>query len=256
MTHTDKRVLVSADASALAASVAGRLLSLVAAAAEHGDVHVAFGDDRSGAPVLETIGAHPARSSVDWSRVHFWWGDEGFVAADSVHRNERIARAALLSHIDVPAENIHAAPGSDAGSSLDDAADAYAHELARFGVDDHPWPDFDVCVLDVGTDGHIASLFPDRAEIQVRDRSVVPVRNAPEEPWERVTLTRPVINSAKQVWMVVSGADKAPALGLALAGASYVTVPAAGAKGRDQTTFYVDLSAASQVPDELIAQDD
>ena len=65
-------------------------------------------------------------------------------------------------------------------------------------------------------------------------------------------MTRPVINSSKRVWLVLSGTDKASALGLALAGASYASVPAAGAKGRKRTTFFVDEAAASQVPPELI----
>ena len=81
------------------------------------------------------------------------------------------------------------------------------------------------------------------------------VREAPKPPAERITLTRPVINSARCVWLVVSGSDKAAALGLALAGASYETVPAAGAKGRKRTLFFVDEAAAVGVPPELIDQD-
>ena len=83
----------------------------------------------------------------------------------------------------------------------------------------------------------------------------VAVREAPKPPAERITLTRPVINSARCVWLVVSGSDKAAALGLALAGASYETVPAAGAKGRKRTLFFVDEAAAVGVPPELIDQD-
>ncbi len=104
----------------------------------------------------------------------------------------------------------------------------------------------------MGPDAHIASLFPDRPEIQIVDRAVVSVRDSPKPPPERVTFTRPVINSSKRVWMVLAGADKAAALGLALAGASYESVPAAGAKGRKRTVFFVDQAAAAQVPPELI----
>ena len=114
------------------------------------------------------------------------------------------------------------------------------------------WPSFDVCFLGVGPDAHIASLFPDRPEIQVTDSAVLPVRDSPKPPPERVTMTRPVINSSQRVWMVLTGADKASALGLALAGASYGSVPAAGAKGRKRTIFFVDEAAAAQVPSELI----
>ena len=65
-------------------------------------------------------------------------------------------------------------------------------------------------------------------------------------------MTRPVINGSQRVWMVLSGPDKASALGLALAGASYASVPAAGAKGRKRTVFFVDEAAAAKVPPELI----
>ncbi len=109
-----------------------------------------------------------------------------------------------------------------------------------------------MCFLGVGPDGHIASLFPDRPEILITDRAVVPVRDSPKPPPDRVSMTRPVINGSQRVWMVLSGADKASALGLALAGASYASVPAAGAKGRKRTVFFVDDAAASQVPPELI----
>jgi 6-phosphogluconolactonase len=104
----------------------------------------------------------------------------------------------------------------------------------------------------VGPDGHIASLFPDRGEILVTDRVTLAVRDSPKPPPERITLTRPVINGSKRVWLVLTGADKASALGLALAGASYPSVPAAGAKGRSRTVFFVDEAAAAKVPPELI----
>jgi 6-phosphogluconolactonase len=108
------------------------------------------------------------------------------------------------------------------------------------GGDNGAWPAFDVCFLGVGPDGHIASLFPDRPEILIADRTVVGVRDSPKPPPDRISMTRPVINGSKRVWMVVSGNDKASALGLALAGASYASVPAAGAKGRKRTVFFVD----------------
>jgi 6-phosphogluconolactonase len=144
---------------------------------------------------------------------------------------------------------------SDAGLTLDEGAAAYAAELARFGDDDRAWPSFAVCFLGVGPDGHIASLFPDRPEITVIDAAVLPVRDSPKPPPERITLTRPVINASKRVWLVLTGADKASALGLALAGANYENVPAAGAKGRKRTVFFVDEAAASEVAPDLIDVD-
>ena len=81
---------------------------------------------------------------------------------------------------------------------------------------------------------------------------MIPVRDSPKPPPERLSLTRPVINSSQRVWLVLAGADKASALGLALAGASHDEVPAAGIKGRRRTVFFVDADAAAEVPETLI----
>ncbi|GAA5097720.1 6-phosphogluconolactonase [Microbacterium yannicii] len=249
----EKRVIISPDPAALVESVAPRFLSRVAKRVDDGKLaHVSLTGGSMGAAVLAAAGRHPRAGRIEWSRVHFWWSDERFLPLGHAERNDHQAREAFLDGLEIPAENIHAARASDDGVDLDGAAAAYAEELARFPGAEGPWPSFDVCFLGVGPDGHIASLFPDRAEIQITDRSVVPVRDSPKPPPERITMTRPVINSSKRVWLVLSGPDKAAALGLALAGASYASVPAAGAKGRKRTTFFVDQAAAAQVPPELI----
>lgn len=253
----EKRVVISDDPDALAESVAARFLSRIAKCASEGAlVHVSLTGGSMGSAVLAAAARHPRREKVDWGRVHFWWSDERFVPRTHGDRNEKQSRDALLDVVGVPAENIHAMAASDEGVDLDAAAERYAAELARFPQEDGtPWPSFDICFLGVGPDGHIASLFPDRSEILITDRVAVAVRDSPKPPPERVSLTRPVINASRRVWLVLSGADKAAALGLALAGASYASVPAAGAKGRKRTIFFVDEAAASQVPPELIDQE-
>jgi 6-phosphogluconolactonase len=257
---TEKRVVISPDSAQLADSVAARFLSRVAKRTEEGEtVHVSLTGGTMGIAVLRAAAARPKAAKIDWSLVHFWWSDERFVERDSDDRNEKQARHAFLDALDIPAENIHAMAASDGGLDLDAAAIAYADELAQFAPADRsetgPWPSFDICFLGVGPDGHIASLFPDRAEIAVTDRATAAVRDSPKPPPERVTVTRQVINSSQRVWMVLAGADKASALGLVLAGASYLSVPAAGAKGRHRTVIFVDESAAAQVPQELIDRD-
>jgi 6-phosphogluconolactonase len=252
-----KRVVLREKPVELAEVVATRLLARIAKRAAAGKtVHVSLTGGTMGIEVLRVAARHPERSAIDWSLVHFWWSDERFVEAASDERND-VPAGALLNAIDIPAGNIHRMPAADGALDLDAGATAYAAELARFAVDEAtPWPEFDVCLLGVGPDGHIASLFPDRPEITVTDAVVLPVRDSPKPPPERLTLTRPVINASKRVWLVVTGAEKASALGLALAGASYRSVPAAGAKGTKRTTFFVDAAAASQVPPELIDGDD
>lgn len=253
----EKRVVISDDRDVLAASVADRFMRIVQRQADAGArVHICLTGGSMAGAVLQAAAADPRASRIDWSRVHFWWGDERFVPRDSPDRNDRVAHETFFALLDVPDENIHAVAGSDGTLDLDAAAIAYADELAQFApahrADSGAWPVFDICFLGVGPDAHIASLFPDRPEIQITDRATVAVRDSPKPPPERVSLTRPVINSSERVWMVLAGADKASALGLALAGASYASVPAAGAKGTRRTVFFVDEAAAEQVPPQLI----
>ncbi|UNK72288.1 6-phosphogluconolactonase [Microbacterium sp. H1-D42] len=253
---TTKSVVVEPTPAALAARVADRFLSRIATRTRNGRfAHVCLTGGSMGGAVLSAVAGDERIADVDWSLVHFWWGDERFVERDSADRNSLQSRNALLDHIPVPAENIHEVAAPSDGLSLDEAAAAYADELARYGTKSEAWPSFAVCFLGVGPDGHIASLFPDRAEVTVTDAAVLAVRNAPKPPPERVTLTRPVLNASKRVWLVLTGADKASALGLALAGASYHSVPAAGAKGRRRTVFFVDEAAAGEVSPDLIDRD-
>ncbi len=251
--RTERRVVVRDDPAGVAAVVGGRLVSKLAGWTARGrTVHVSLTGGTTGGASLRAAAEHPGLARVDWSLVHFWWGDERFVPRADAERNALQSRRALLDHIDVPAANVHEMAASDDGLDLDAAAVAYAHELARFGTAEHAWPSFDICLLGVGPDAHIASLFPDHPEIHVTDAATAAVRDSPKPPPERITLTRPVINSSRRVWMALSGADKASALGLVLAGASYPSVPAAGAKGRKHTVLFVDAAAAAQVPPDLI----
>ncbi|TAM69903.1 MAG: 6-phosphogluconolactonase [Microbacteriaceae bacterium] len=250
----ERRVLVHPDKEALAASVAARFITKTVDILDNrGRATVVLTGGTMGTAVLAAVNTSPARDTIDWSRVRFWWGDERFVEKHSDERNEKQARKALLDHIDVPAGNVHPFPASDEGLTLDEAAVSYAAQLAENGEDGARWPRFDIMFLGVGPDGHIASLFPDRSGIRETEAAVVGVTDSPKPPAERLSLTRPVLNSADRIWLVLAGADKASALGLALAGASYTEVPVAGAKGRKRTVFFVDRDAAAEVPESLIA---
>lgn len=252
---TERRVLVHPDMRSLAGSVAARFMTkTIDIVQKRGTANIALTGGGMGSAVLAAVTSSAGHNSVDWSRVHFWWGDERWLERQDPERNEFQARAALLDQIPVPAENIHSFAAVDDGVTLDAAAESYAAELAAHGTNDAPAPRFDITFLGVGPDGHIASLFPSREGIREREKSVIAVRNSPKPPPERLSLTRPILNSSDRIWLVLSGADKASALGLALAGASYIEVPVAGAKGRKRTVFFVDEAAAAEVPESLIFQ--
>jgi 6-phosphogluconolactonase len=208
-----------------------------------------------GTKVLAELAAAPAREAVDWRRVDLWWGDERFLAAGHPERNETGARSALLDHVDVRPDKVHPMRGPDGpdGPDPEAAADRYARELRaaaepqdRAGV-----PRFDVLMLGIGPDAHVASLFPGLPALYEERRTVVAVRGAPKPPPTRLSLTLPAIQAATEVWVLASGAEKAGAVRLALSGAGPVQVPAAGAKGSVQTLYLLDRAAAAEVPVQL-----
>lgn len=208
-----------------------------------------------GTGVLAELAAAPARDAVDWPRVEVWWGDERFVPYGDPERNETGARSALLDHVDVVPERVHPMPGPDGpdGHNPEAAAERYAAWLQaaaepqdRAGV-----PRFDVLMLGIGPDAHVASLFPGLPALYEEERTVVAVRGAPKPPPTRLSLTLPAIRAASEVWILATGAEKAGAVRMALSGAGPVQVPAAGARGVRQTLFLLDRAAAAEVPVQL-----
>ncbi|MGV8910985.1 MAG: 6-phosphogluconolactonase [Rhodoglobus sp.] len=249
----ERRAIVHPTKPALAQAVAKRFLAKVPdIIAEFDEATVVLTGGTMGQSVLEAINNSAKRDTVDWSRVNFWWGDERWLPAGDAERNDVQAHRALLDHVTVDPARVHPFASSDSGKTLDEAADAYSQELAHNAARSSTYPNFDIVFLGVGPDGHIASLFPEREGIRETERTVIAVRNSPKPPDERLSLTLPVLNSSVRIWAVVAGSDKASALGLTLAGASFNEVPAAGLEGRRKTLFFVDSDAAAQVPDSLI----
>lgn len=249
---SERRLLVHPDKVTMATSVAERfIIKLTKLMIDNDTVDVVLTGGSMGGAVLSAVNASADRDTVDWSRVRFWWGDERWLPKGDPERNETQARAALLDHLGLDESAVHAFPASDEGLELDAAADAYAAELAAHARPGSSLPLFQITFLGVGPDGHIASLFPERAGIREKDATVIGVRNSPKPPPERLTLTLPVINSSERIWLVLAGADKASALGLTLAGVSANEVPAAGANGARRTDFHVDSEASAEVPESL-----
>jgi 6-phosphogluconolactonase len=248
-------VLIHPDAELLAKAVAARLVTtLVDASAASGHSSLVLTGGGIGTRVLAELAAAPARDAVDWRNLDIWWGDERFLPAADPERNETGARAALLDHVEVTPRRVHPMPGSDGpdGSDPEAAAERYACWLrAAAQPEDHGQvPSFDVLLLGIGPEGHVASLFPGLPALY-EERTVVAVRGAPKPPPTRLSLTLPAIRAARQVWVIASGQEKAGAVRLALSGAGPVQVPAAGARGRQQTLFLLDRAAAARVPAQL-----
>jgi len=249
---TTPEIVVHADAGLLAKAVAARLVTrLVDAVAARDTASLVLTGGGIGTAVLAELAATPARDAVDWRRVDIWWGDERFLPAGHPERNETGARAALLDHVDCDPARVRPMPGPDGpdGDDPEAAAARYASWLrAATRPEDHgSVPSFDILMLGIGPEGHVASLFPGMPALY-DERPAVAVRGSPKPPPTRLTLTLPSIRAAREVWILASGAEKADAVALALSDAGPVQVPAAGARGRQRTLFLLDADAAVKIP--------
>ena len=225
------------DASALAAAIAQRLTGAIALIQVEG---------RRPRVVLTggtiAIDAYRLIESelVDWTQVDFYWGDERFVPEGHADRNDQQARDAFLDRLGVPAENVHAMPAHRCDLSAAEAADQYAAAL--------PAEPFDITLLGVGPDGHVASLFPSFPQLHESKRLAVEVFDSPKPPPVRISLTFPALNNSEAVWFVVSGEGKAAAVARALGDGTLDDTPARGAHGRTETVWLLDEAAASHLP--------
>ena len=181
---------------------------------------------------------------MDWSSVDFGWGDERYVPADDDERNAKQAREAMLDRLDVNEHRVHEMPASDGPhDSIEDAAEAYGDEVRRRGRGQ-----FDVLMLGLGPDGHVASLFPGFPQLDVDDAVAVAVTDSPKPPPERISLTYGALNRSSEVWFVVAGEGKAEAVAKALAdGTDRHDIPAVGVTGQDKTVWFLDEGAASRL---------
>ncbi|MEU1531882.1 6-phosphogluconolactonase [Streptomyces fagopyri] len=250
------QLVVHRDKELMAQAAAARLITkVVDAQASRGYASVVLTGGRNGNGLLAALAAAPARDAIDWGRLDLWWGDERFLPAGDPERNDTQARAALLDSVPLDPARVHPMPASDGphGADADAAAEAYAAELAKdAGPENHgAVPAFDVLMLGVGPDTHVASLFPELPAVRETERTVVGVHGAPKPPPTRISLTLPAIRSAREVWLLAAGEDKAQAAAIALSGAGEVQAPAAGAHGRSRTLWLLDAAAASQLPRSL-----
>ncbi|WP_432484286.1 6-phosphogluconolactonase [Kineococcus esterisolvens] len=247
---TQPLIVVHPEPEVLAHATAGRLIAAVAdAQARRGVAHVSLTGGTIGGKTLEAVAASSARDAVDWHRVHLWWSDERFLPAGHADRNATQARRALLDALDLDPATVHEPPASDGpdGDDPDAAAARYAAELAA-AAGGAEVPAFDVLLLGMGPDGHVASLFPHHPGLGRDESSVIAVRESPKPPPVRLSFTFGALARARQVWVVASGAEKAGAVARGVAGEDVSSTPAAGVRGTESTLWLVDAAAASELP--------
>jgi len=171
-----------------------------------------------GSTPRETYAQLAARHARDlaWERVHIFWGDERFLPADSPDSNTRMAREALLAKVPVPPANIHEV---QTGLPGPEAAAAYERQIravcgARRGeageAQQEEPPSLDVVLLGMGPDGHTASLFPESPTLAATDLVAFAAAPSLKPQVPRITMTLPLLNSARLVIFLVSGSEKLP----------------------------------------------
>ena len=216
-----------------------------------GVAQVVLTGGRVAAVVYRAVAESPARSAIDWRRVEFWWGDERFLPEGDPERNDTQARDALLSHVDVDPALVHAMP-ADTGQGAEAAAEAYASaswQLASSALRATAMADgvpaFDVLMLGVGPDGHVASLFPGYPGRVVVDKLGGRRARLPQAAADPGLADVPGAGNARETWFVVSGEDKADAVADALSGDS--DLPARSRTGIDRTLWLLDEAASSKL---------
>lgn len=230
----NRDVTVDVDAAALAEHVASRLSERVNEIHDEGTSPSVV---LTGGTIANAIYRAVDAAAADWSAVDFYWGDERFVADGHADRNDQQARDAFLTRLAVPEDRLHRMPASDWGLSPGEAAEAYAGVL--------PAAPFDLVLLGMGPDGHIASLFPGFAQLHEADRLVVDVADSPKPPPNRLSLSLPRLNNSLSTWLLVSGSEKSGAVARALGDGTLEDTPAAAIQGLNETFWFLDEAAAA-----------
>ena len=152
--------------------------------------------------------AEKYKDTIDWSKVHFWWGDERMVPADDDESNYKMTNELLLSQVDIPEDNIHRVHGEEDPST---ESARYSDEIESLVPEKETWPAFDLIILGMGDDGHTASIFPNQMEL-LHSLDVCEVATHPSSGQKRITLTGKVLNSAEKTAFLVTGENKADRL--------------------------------------------
>jgi 6-phosphogluconolactonase len=190
--------------------------------------------------------AEKSSPAIDWSRIHLFFGDERHVPPDHPDSNFRMANENLISKVPIPAANVHRvrAENPDAAQA---AADYDKDLVASFQLTGSQLPRFDLILLGMGPDGHTASLFPGTAAVQDLVRRVVANWVPKFNTW-RITFTRPVLNNAACVLLMVCGADKAAAVKAVMGDGSPDTYPVKYVSPRSgELIWMLDKAAAAQI---------
>jgi 6-phosphogluconolactonase len=245
MTTVGSTILVVDDGAALAEAAAERVMARIDD--QSGPIAICLTGGSSPKQLYELLGREPWVSRIPWDRLHWFIGDDRFVKPGDPLHNMSMARDIFLARC-APAANIH--PIDTAAPSPSDAAASYENELKGYyggSVLDPARPLFDLVLLGVGPDGHVASLFPGYPAVEVTDHWVVGVPEAHVAPFvPRVSLTLPALGSCREMLFMMGGTDKRAIMSRVLVGEDLPANRARSAGG--ETVFLCDGAAMPEGP--------
>lgn len=251
LNENQEEILVCPDAKSVALESAATFVRLAAESIrERGRFTVALSGGSTPRSLFEILATPQWQKQIDWKNVHLFWGDERYVPDAYPESNFRMTLETLLSRVPVPPFNVHRIKTEL--SPAEAAAESYEAEIARFfGTAPGEFPSFDLVFLGMGANAHTASLFPHSKAIHESSHLVVAEYIAEVRMW-RITMTAPLLNAARNVIFLISGADKAPVLRDVLFGdhdperkPAQLIHPASG-----RLTWMIDSAAATQLPPE------
>lgn len=217
MQSVNSNIQTFADPDSLAHAAVVRFIQIAREAIEARDQFtVALSGGSTPKALYTLLATEPWHNQIDWDQVHLFWGDERHVSPSDASSNFRMTQERLLSQVPIPPENVHRIKAENSDAQV--VADEYEQDLEKFfQLGEHQFPRFDLVMLGMGSNGHTASLFPGTDAVHEQSRLVV-------APWveelhtDRITLTPPVINNAREIIFFVTGIEKAATLQAVLEG--------------------------------------
>jgi 6-phosphogluconolactonase len=230
---------VMADAASLITAATEQFIAAARSAiAKRGVFHVALAGGSTPKGLYQMLATAPYSAQIDWSRVHLFFGDERCVLPSHDDSNFKMASQAMINTLPVPEANVHRMP-TELGEANEIAA-RYAETMIEV-LQDQP---FDLVLLGLGPDGHIASLFPDTEALSVTESLTTALYVEKFASW-RVTMTYPVINAARQVIVFIGGEAKA-AIVRDITADAVAGLPVQRLAPQGEYYWYMDAAAAGQ----------
>lgn len=239
---------IFSDSIQLGEAAAQRVAQIAQEATEqHGRFTVAFSGGSLPAILCPALVREPLRSQIGWSAWHVAWADERFVPLSDAESNYRLVREQLFDQVPIPSNQIFVI--NESLATVESAAVAYQAQLAGlFHSVPGQVPHFDLILLGMGPDGHVASLFPNHPLLQESERWIAPVSDSPKAPPQRITFTLPLLNAARHLLFIVTGSNKAEKVQTALNHAPNPETPASLVQPLEgEVCWFLDEAAGQQL---------